>query len=293
MNGNMQFNYSKPLIYVLGFIIVASLGYGGYNYVLTLEELKKVGDNLALSRAEFEGKIERLETENANLAESLAVERAKNNSFEEQIGAIQGSVGVLEKLKKTDEELLKKYSKVYFLSENYVPSKLADIDSRYVYNKDETLQIHASVEWFLYNMFQGASSDGVSLRIISAYRSFGAQSSLKLSYKMTYGSGANKFSADQGYSEHQLGTALDFTTPETGESFLKFEKTTAFKWLTENAYKYGFVLSYPKGNAYYQYEPWHWRFVGVALAKYLHDNNKYFYDMDQREIDLYLISIFD
>ena len=142
-------------------------------------------------------------------------------------------------------------------------------------------------------MLESASSSGVAIEIISAYRSFGSQSSLKLSYKITYGSGANKFSADQGYSEHQLGTAMDFTTPDTGESFLKFEKTTAYKWLTENAYKFGFILSYPKQNTYYQFEPWHWRFVGVALATNLHDNNKYFYNLDQREIDLYLISIFD
>ncbi|PJC82708.1 hypothetical protein CO006_02150, partial [Candidatus Roizmanbacteria bacterium CG_4_8_14_3_um_filter_35_14] len=61
----------------------------------------------------------------------------------------------------------------------------------------------------------------------------------------------------------------------------------------ENAYKYGFILSYPKQNTYYQFEPWHWRFVGMTLATKLHDTNQYFYNLAQREIDLYLISIFD
>jgi len=296
----MRLYRSKPLIFILGFIIIVSLGYGGYSYILTVKELKEVKNNFASSTLEFENKIKQLETEisqskteNLVLMNSLVTEQAKNNLFEEQIGTIQGAVGVLEKLNKTDKELLQKYSKVYFLNENYVPSNLADIDPKYLYNKEQPLQIHANVQPYLYKMFESASSSGVSMEIISAYRSFGTQSSLKLSYKITYGSGANKFSADQGYSEHQLGTAVDITTPDTGESFLKFEKTTAYKWLTENAYKYGFILSYPKQNTYYQFEPWHWRFVGMALATKLHDTNQYFYNLDQREIDLYLISIFD
>ena len=296
----MEIYRSKQFLFVLGAVIIASLGYGGYRYVLTVKELKEVKNNLASSTLEFENKVKGLEAdisqarnENANLMNSLVAEQDKNNLFEGQINTIQGAVGVLEKLNKTDEELLQKYSKVYFLNENYVPSSLAEIDSKYLYNKEQPLQIHANVQPYLYKMFESASSSGVSMEIISAYRSFGSQSSLKLSYKITYGSGANKFSADQGYSEHQLGTAMDFTTPDTGESFLKFEKTTAYKWLTENAYKFGFILSYPKQNMYYQFEPWHWRFVGVALATNLHDNNKYFYNLDQREIDLYLISIFD
>jgi D-alanyl-D-alanine carboxypeptidase len=110
---------------------------------------------------------------------------------------------------------------------------------------------------------------------------------------MTYGTGANKFSADQGYSEHQLGTAVDFTTEELGADFSDFEDTDAYQWLLANAHRYGFILSYPKGNKYYIFEPWHWRFVGIRLAEELHATGKYFYDMDQRFIDNYLISIFD
>jgi len=276
------------------------LGYGGYSYILTVKELKETKNNFASSTAEFENKVKQLEAdlsraqnENTNLTNSLVAEQAKNNLFEEQINTIQGAVGILEKLNKTDKELLQKYSKVYFLNENYVPSNLAEINSEYLYNKEQPLQIHANVQPYLYNLLENASSSSVSIEIISAYRSFSDQSSLKLSYKMIYGSGANKFSADQGYSEHQLGTAVDFTTPDTGASFLKFETTTAYKWLTENAYKYGFILSYPKQNTYYRFEPWHWRFIGVSLATKLHDSNKYFYDLDQREIDSYLISIFD
>ena len=112
---------------------------------------------------------------------------------------------------------------------------------------------------------------------------------------MTYGAGtANSFSADQGYSEHQLGTAVDFITPgSAGQLSTTFANTPSFRWLTENAYKFGFELSYPATNTYYVYEPWHWRFVGIKLATYLHEHKLNFYDMDQRDIDTYLADLFD
>ncbi|MFA6274340.1 MAG: D-alanyl-D-alanine carboxypeptidase family protein, partial [Candidatus Paceibacterota bacterium] len=76
-------------------------------------------------------------------------------------------------------------------------------------------------------------------------------------------------------------------------SLIDFDKTPEYTWLLENAYKYGFIISYPAGNTYYKFEPWHWRFVGINLATKLHNDNVYFYDTDQRIIDSYLVSLFD
>jgi D-alanyl-D-alanine carboxypeptidase len=78
-----------------------------------------------------------------------------------------------------------------------------------------------------------------------------------------------------------------------GASFSGFSKTPEYEWLMQNAYKYGFIISYPKDNAYYQFEPWHWRFVGKSLAKRLNEEKQNFYDLEQRTIDSYLINIFD
>jgi LAS superfamily LD-carboxypeptidase LdcB len=143
-------------------------------------------------------------------------------------------------------------------------------------------------------MIDATNDEGLGLLITSAYRSFGTQASLKAAYKVTYGtSAANRFSADQGYSEHQLGTTVDFTTAKTGDLSGSFDKTPEFAWLNTNAYRNGFVLSYPQTNKYYIYEPWHWRYVGIDLATKLHTDNEHLYDVDQREIDGYLISIFD
>lgn len=229
----------------------------------------------------------------ANITDALEKEREKNNSIASQFDEISNTVGALSKLSKTDPELLKKYSKVYFLNEHYVPISLSDINSDYAFNKTKKYQIHSDVLSRLEAMIKAGNDDGVSLLVLSSYRSFQTQTILKASYKITYGAGANKFSADQGYSEHQLGTTADFTTKKINGSLEGFDKTPEYKWMKENAYKYGFIISYPSGNAYYKYEPWHWRYVGVALATKLHEDGKYFYDVDQRMIDGYLANIFD
>jgi LAS superfamily LD-carboxypeptidase LdcB len=232
--------------------------------------------------------------ENEELSEDLEEEKGRNEEFQNQIDDIADTVGILDKLSKTDEELLQKYSKVYFLNEHFIPDSLTSIDKEWLYNEDMEKKIHTKVNKYLEDMLEDALEDGVKLWVVSAYRSFNEQQHLKGAYTFTYGSGANAFSADQGYSEHQLGTTVDFTTEGlSGGLVTSFETTPAFKWLTEHAHKYGFTLSYPKGNAYYVYEPWHWRFVGVDLAKDLKRDGAYFYDWDQRKIDEYLISVFD
>ena len=230
----------------------------------------------------------------SNLSDVLQQEQEKNNSLASQVSEVTNTVGALSKLSKTDPELLKKYSKVYFLNEHYIPISLSDVGISFRSTKSNNYKVHSNILPYVEKMITAGNTDGVAILVQSAYRSFADQAVLKSNYKITYGAGtANKFSADQGYSEHQLGTAIDFTTLKTSGVLEGFDKTPEYKWLTDNAYKYGFVISYPAGNKYYKYEPWHWRFVGVALATKLHENGIYFYDMDQRLIDNYLANIFD
>lgn len=231
------------------------------------------------------------EAEDLNLA--LIAEQKKNGDFENQIGEISNAVGNLQKLNKTDKELLQKYSKIYFLNENYVPEALSNISKDMLVDQSRDLEFHTKALPYLQKLITSSSIAGLHLLVASAYRSFGAQMALKSAYKVTYGTGANKFSADQGYSEHQLGTTVDLSTKALAPEIVGFDKTPEYEWLLQNAYLYGFVSSYPKGNAYYQFEPWHFRFVGVKLATDLHDTNKNFYDLDQRVIDGYLLNIFD
>jgi len=229
----------------------------------------------------------------SNITDVLEQEKLKNSLMNDQFQEITNTVGALEKLSTTDPELLKKYSKVYFLNEHYVPISLSEITSDYRSEKSNNYQFSSDALPFLQKMIDAGNADGISLKALSAYRSFIDQTNLKANYKISYGAGANRFSADQGYSEHQLGTALDFSTLKTKGLLEGFDKTPEYKWLLENGYKYGFVVSYPNGNTYYKFEPWHWRFVGISLATKLHNENKYFYDEDQRIIDNYLVKLFD
>ncbi|KKQ77458.1 MAG: hypothetical protein A3A96_01685 [Candidatus Zambryskibacteria bacterium RIFCSPLOWO2_01_FULL_39_39] len=288
----MKTKGSDKTLVVFGVIIVSLLGFliWGYSQYTTLDKLQK---ELILEKKTVEEDLKAKTEENVYIFSKLTAEQQKNLSFENQIKDITSQVGTLDKLSKTDKELLQKYSKVYFLNENYVPESLAPVPNEFIYEKDKQIQIHTKVLSNLTDLLRSAQNNSMDLKIISGFRSFGEQSVLKGAYTVSFGSDANKFSADQGYSEHQLGTTVDFTTASVGATFSGFSKTKEYEWLLQNAYKYGFIISYPEGNAYYQFEPWHFRFVGKQLAERLYVEKQNFYDLDQRKIDAYLINIFD
>lgn len=287
-----RFDFKVIFLWVSVFLLLvvsSSFGYGYYRYRLLreeklslIEEIVSLKNDLAIIEGNF-----------ASTSLALTEEKARNDSLAGQVNNIVSKVKTLDKLSKTDPELLQKYSKIYFLNENYTPENLSKIDPIFVFNKERGEEILNEVKPYLDNLLKTASSSGNQIQIVSAYRSFTNQASIKSRYQVVYGSGANKFSADQGYSEHQLGTTIDFTTPDLGLNFSDFGSTSAYKWLKDNAHKYGFVLSYPEGNVYYEYEPWHWRFVGVKLATLLYEKDANFYDISQRVIDTYLVYLFD
>ncbi len=282
MRNYLQGLYGEWLAGGVGLVVLLSLAYFGYHTY----------NSAASEKARLLAELEAAQEWNYELLVDVRERQGVIDEFQSQIENISGTVGDLTKLAKTDEELLMKYSKIYFLNENYIPSRLDVIDQKYLYEGTRNFEIHAGVQPYLENLLEEASKDEMKLLVASAYRSFQTQTALKSAYTVTYGSGANRFSADQGYSEHQLGTAVDFTTPTSGGALLQ-TKDPVYKWLQDHAHKYGFILSYPPNNAYYKFEPWHWRFVGVDLATDLHERGKYFYDLDQREIDKYLIKLFD
>jgi D-alanyl-D-alanine carboxypeptidase len=123
-------------------------------------------------------------------------------------------------------------------------------------------------------MAEAARAHGTPLGNVSAYRSYRQQKALFNSY--VKGSGFDKaitFSARPGHSEHQLGLVLDFAAAGS-TSFVSGTDRTG-RWLAQNGWKYGWLLSYPKGKkavVCYRYEPWHYRYVGRGLAKAIHDS---------------------
>lgn len=279
-------------------IIAVGLVYNVYAQTMTSRKLSETKSEFATTTSALEQKISDIEVillaaqeENVTLSEALSEAKA---SLEERFADVNENVENLEKITTTDPELLQKYSKIYFLNEHYVPADLQTIPSKYTYDKNRKYEIHDDVWPYLKDLLDDANDDGLNLMVISAFRSFGEQAQLKGAYTITYGAGtANQFSADQGYSEHQLGTTVDFTNPTVAATYSGFAASDEYAWLRENAHKYGFTLSYPENNSFYEFEPWHWRFVGKKLARDLWNDEKYFYDLSQREIDGYIVDLFD
>lgn len=121
-------------------------------------------------------------------------------------------------------------------------------------------------------LLAAARADGVRLTLISGFRSHDTQRSVFFDVKALRNQSAEeraKVSAPPGYSEHSTGLAVDLgdrTRPQTNLSE-EFEQTPAFYWLQNNAHRYHFTLSFPRGNQQgVSYEPWHWRFEGSAQA---------------------------
>lgn len=302
------------LVAAVGLLAISGLFTYAYQRISFLsKEVARLNADLAAATAAFTEKTDRLAVEIgmvdekavgisdtlsateenlANAKQYIETVQTKVGGLEQTVGTVSGTVTTLEKLSKTDPELLQKYSKVFFLNEHYAPERVALIPTPYLYSEQNQEVVHALVLPYLEKLLAASKRDGQTLYVRSAYRSFDEQKHLKAAYQVTYGAGtANQFSADQGYSEHQLGTTVDLITTGLGGQLEGFDATPAYQWMLNNAHTYGFTLSYPEGNAHYIFEPWHWRFVGVKLATNLHDTGKHFYDLEQREIDTYLINI--
>lgn len=154
------------------------------------------------------------------------------------------------------------------------------IEGYLVVNKTYTLPssygnglTNATTEAF--NKMQAAAKvDGLNIYISSGFRSYSYQKNLYNSYVNRDGViAADTYSARAGHSEHQSGLAFDVNT--INDSFANTEEG---KWLNDNCYKYGFILRYPNGKSDetgYQYEPWHFRYVGVELAEKLYNNGNW------------------
>ncbi|HLG90864.1 MAG TPA: M15 family metallopeptidase [Candidatus Saccharimonadales bacterium] len=123
----------------------------------------------------------------------------------------------------------------------------------------------------LEQLFTRAANDKIYLRLASGYRSYYTQASIYAREIRTYGQKqADRQSARPGHSEHQTGLAADLA-PKDGRCEIAdcFADTAEGKWLAKNAYRDGFILRYPDGKedeTGYRYEPWHFRYVGKALA---------------------------
>lgn len=164
-------------------------------------------------------------------------------------------------------------------TQSYVPTPLKIPAVRTRTDKSvEERSLRTDVEPAIKNLFEAANAAGHDVMLASGYRSYEQQQIYFSNYSRAYGEeAANKFSARPGQSEHQTGLAFDVSL-SSRQCYLEvcFGDTEAGKWFASHSYEYGFILRYPSDKTAiteYQYEPWHFRYVGKDLAKALFESN--------------------
>ena len=150
----------------------------------------------------------------------------------------------------------------------HLPYEEAPEDELVAISADGRFQMRESAAESYTRMAEEARRAGIPLVVLSAFRSIELQQQIffdvKANRRQTPDERA-EVSAPPGYSEHHTGYAIDFGDGEVPSTHLReaFEETRTFEWLEQNAVRFNFELSFPRGNVQgIAYEPWHWRFVG-------------------------------
>ncbi len=166
----------------------------------------------------------------------------------------------------SDTVLVNKYNK---LDSTFVPSNLTLLDN--CSSGEHYLSADAKKAYD--ELCKASLNDDMKISVNSSYRSYESQEDVYNYYLKLYGkSYVEKYVATPGYSEHQTGLCLDVKSLSSNI----FRNSKEYEWMLNNAYKYGFILRYPKGKndiTGYSNEEWHFRYVGVDIAKYIYDND--------------------
>lgn len=173
-----------------------------------------------------------------------------------------------EEIKETNTTLgnLLLVNKFNQLPQNYTPENLVEVSNWYSYG---TQKITKETYDAFINLFNKAKEDNINFFINSSYRDQKSQEATYESIKKSFGTTrADNQAARPGHSEHESGYAFDIFSPGS-TSTGNFQDSEAYSWLKEHAHLYGFIERYPKGKEYitgYNYESWHWRYVGIEVA---------------------------
>lgn len=161
-------------------------------------------------------------------------------------------------------------NKYYKLPSDYEPTDLVTMGSDYAAG-DKKLRKEAADQFM--KMADDMAKEKLKIYAGSTYRSYSYQEGLYNRYVKQDGFvKAETYSARAGYSEHQLGLAIDIVN---GKWEYLSENDAEYEWLINNSYKYGYILRYPKGKEYitgYMFEDWHFRYLGVELATKVYDS---------------------
>lgn len=249
----------RNIIFLVIFIIIIFIIIIKSFHIKKQEETKTVAGNATN------------QTENTTTALNHSIENSENNIT---IGKVENIAKISENPNETIREL--DWNLTLVNSENKMPDNYeVQLD-----NIDQSRKFDSRAISYLNSMIQNMKSDGaINIWPQSTYRSVETQTELynkKVQYFKSIGKGEEEAKAlteqvinKPGYSEHNLGLAVDFNYVKES-----FKDTKEYVWLIENAEDYGFILRYPKEKesiTKVSYEPWHWRFVGIEHAKKINE----------------------
>ena len=165
--------------------------------------------------------------------------------------------------------------KGFSISKDYVPENLVEVN---IPTATTNNKMRSDAAKALETMYEDAKKEGLTLAVNSAYRSYEEQQKIYDEYFRIYDEvTAASLVAVPGTSEHQLGLSVDLTSQSVIDGqYGVFGSTPEYQWVIKNAYKYGFILRYPKSKediTGYKCEAWHYRYVGKKIAKYIKENN--------------------
>lgn len=184
----------------------------------------------------------------------------------------------MDKTEYEDSILVSKFSidmlvnKYHHLDSEFEPDDLVLISPEYT---DGDGDYYANKEAYnaLIQMLKSAEVDGMQMQVNSAYRSYQNQLDIIEYYRKWYGDNyVNNYVSKAGYSEHQTGLSFDIGSKRKNI----FAESEEYNWIMENCYKFGFIRRFTKkteGITGFRSEPWHYRYVGKEIAKYIYENN--------------------
>lgn len=174
-------------------------------------------------------------------------------------------------------------NKENMLSIDYIPKNMYIVDNNennfhnYLIDNIKPM-LRMEVKPYIEKLIYDANNNGINIIVDSAFRSGNYQQMILDKLISEKGNEAYKLIALPGASEHQTGLAVDFAIYENDiyNDDIKEDDKEAI-WLKDNAWKYGFILRYPRGKediTGFNFEPWHYRFVGLELALELYQTNQ-------------------
>ena len=163
-------------------------------------------------------------------------------------------------------------NRLYGLSKDYEPDDIIDVPSQYAYTG---VKISNSIMDNIVALIDAASDEGYTFVLADGYRSYSEQESIFERYKNAYGySEADRIAARAGHSEYQTG--ISFTIVPLYKEYDKPKESLEYKWLSDNAYRYGFIFRFPEDKTDitgFEASTWRLRYVGSEAANIIKSEN--------------------